>query len=466
MAEPMTLGPAALAHRSAGGPSLRVLHITELFPPDYAGGVGIYVRDICRYLTDRGHEVRVLAVEKADREPYTVRTDHDGLIRVDRINLPYIAGTDPEGWGLGLFRWIAHQRRLVRILRERLDEWMPDLVHCHLPRLLGEECLIDIHRRGIPLVWMLHDYWTICVRMQLVRSPTRSTCAGPAPLRCCECVYSHYDGARWRAWAKMPWRLLKLGPLPAYKVWRRRVLSRCGRGANGGSEFLARTLRSYLPGLVEHTPLGIDLTGLPSERTERPPGPIRFGFVAGFQVHKGIWHVLDAVAALKRRGMDCELHVWGPGSGPAGRHDGWALPPAQNVREVEARGIDDRVFLHGMYSDGDQGRVFSSVDVALMATTVQEPFGRVVKEAAACGVPTIAPATGGITEQIRDGVDGLLYRFRDPADLERQMARVVRDPDLVRLLSANATPPPDTREAVAMIEEFYFRSLGQAAARS
>ncbi len=41
--------------------------------------------------------------------------------------------------------------------------------------------------------------------------------------------------------------------------------------------------------------------------------PLRFGFMGGFQTNKGIWDILDAAAALKRDGLDFELHVWWPG---------------------------------------------------------------------------------------------------------------------------------------------------------
>ncbi len=101
-----------------------------------------------------------------------------------------------------------------------------------------------------------------------------------------------------------------------------------------------------------------------------------------------------------------------------------------------------------------------------MATTVVEAYGRVVQEAAAAGVPTLAPAVGGIVEQIHDGVDGLLYRFRDRTDLERQMARVIEQPALVQQLSANLWEVTDTCAAVGAVEEFYFKVLESLGAQA
>ena len=181
--------------------------------------------------------------------------------------------------------------------------------------------------------------------------------------------------------------------------------------------------------------------------TATPRTVLRFGFLAGFQQTKGIWDVLDAAASLKRQGLDFELHIWGPN-----------LDHGRD--EVAKRGLEDRVFLRGMYAPNEMWSVYSEIDVALMATTVCEPLGRIPLEAAASGAPTIAPAIGGITETIRDGVDGLLYKFRDAMDLEQKMRRILEEPGLVGRLIENLRPVPDTRERAEAVEAFYYRVLG------
>jgi len=115
-----------------------------------------------------------------------------------------------------------------------------------------------------------------------------------------------------------------------------------------------------------------------------------------------------------------------------------------------------------MYRSEEIWRVYSEIDVALMATTVCEPFGRVPIEAASVGVPTIAPAVGGITESIRDDVDGLLYTFRDSDDLKRQMQRVLEEKGLVERLVEGLQPPPEVESMAVAIEEFYLSTLGRA----
>src|SRR5262249_17327875 len=215
------------------------------------------MQDLCRSLAALGHEVRVFCVENADREPYTVRVDWDGNIRVDRVNLPYFKTQDPDGWRLGLRAWREHERRVARVVDCYLSAWKPDLVHYHTTRPFGEEGLLAIHRRHLPIVAMLHEAWAICPRLMLLRSPTSEPCAGPAPMNCLECIYSHYDGSHWRAGLKLPWRVLRLGIYPAYRLSRRRQARRSLDGAVAYSQFMASVHKAHVRGEVPAVRLGL-----------------------------------------------------------------------------------------------------------------------------------------------------------------------------------------------------------------
>jgi D-inositol-3-phosphate glycosyltransferase len=130
--------------------------------------------------------------------------------------------------------------------------------------------------------------------------------------------------------------------------------------------------------------------------------------------------------------------VWGPGQ-EEGKH------------EVVVRGLADRVFLRGMYKAEDLWAVYDEIDVAIIATTVPEPLGRIPLEAAAAGAPTIGANVGGIPESIRNEVDGLLYEFRDVPDLTRQMRRILEEPGLFERLRRGLSKPVDKwRRAVAI----------------
>ncbi len=120
---------------SAEKHKLRIWQIAELYPPDYGGGAAIYVQDICRYLAERGHDVRVLCTEAADSPAYSIRTEYDGPVRIDRLNLPHFRLKDPGGWMLGMRGWREHQRQVIEVAERLLEDWIPDLAACRRGKL-------------------------------------------------------------------------------------------------------------------------------------------------------------------------------------------------------------------------------------------------------------------------------------------------------------------------------------------
>lgn len=431
---------------------LRIWQICESYPPKYGGGAAVRAKNMSQMLVEHGHEVRVLATESRAGDDYTIRTASDGPVTVENVNLRRLVDEDPDGWSLGLRAWRAHERRVEQLLDELLSAWLPDVVQYHMTRPLGEVAPLTIARRGVPLVAVLHDAWFVCTRQTLLRSPLAEPCGGPGPVRCLECMYSHYDGSHARATGKLTWRIPRLGAYPAYRLARRRSARRVLAGAIGFSQFMIDVHRTRIPGPALHLSLGIDLEGLPATQPRRPREPLRFGFFAGFQPHKGIWDLLDAAAALKRDQHEFELYIWGP-------------PNSAASRELSDRGLENHVHLKGMYESRDMWSRYCEVDVAIVATTVCEPFGLVPLEARAVGAPTIAPAIGGLPESIRDGIDGLLYRFRDAGDLERQMRRIMTEPGLFERLCSQLPPVTDARTRSQLLDDAYTGILDHPSSR-
>lgn len=419
---------------------MKIWQWVESYHPDYGGGAAVAAKSICESLNERGHEVRVLCTESNDTAPYSIRTETINGVRVDRISLPYFRRNDPDGWQLGRQRWKAHERQVDQLLRALIAEWRPDVVHTHMARPLGEQCFFTLAKLSVPIVATLHDAWLICPRMYLLRSPDATACSGPSTCGCLECLYSHYDGSRLRALAKLPWRVLKLGTYPAWRLARRRAARQLLSGTMPCAQWLGERHRGHVPGRMVHLPLGIDLSDRPAQWPDRPRTPLRFGFVGGFQPHKGLGDVLQAVEALSSQERVFELHVWGPG---------------QDTAAAQAVARNPRIRLRGTYTGAGRWEAYAEMDVLLAATTVCDSFPLVMQEGAAAGVPIIAPAIGGFAEWVRSGENGLLYRFRDATDLRRQMQRILDEPDLLPRLQSRLTFPRDSQDAVDKIECFY-----------
>jgi len=430
---------------TGGSAKLRVLQVAENYPPQYGGGAGVVIRDVCHALATIGHELRVLSVESRQAPAFAARVEYDGPIRVERVNLPYFMDQDPEGWRLGVLAWRKHERRVTQLFDEQLANWRPDIVQYNATRPFGEAGPLAVYRHAVPMVAMLHEAWFICPRMMLLRSPLAEPCSGPAALKCTECMYSEYDGGHTRTAVKFPWRLAKLRAYPAYRLWRRRSARRALAGAIGYSNFMVRVHQPHMRGRVDYLPVGVNLEGLPDQIPERPRSPFRFGFLAGGQSTKGAWDLLDAAANLKLADLDFEIHIWGPGQE--------GLPS-----EIEARGIQERVVLRGTFDREARWSVYQEIDVVVVPTTVAEPATRIPHEAAAAGVPSLASNVGGNPESV--GVNGLLFQFKDVTDLARQMRRLLEEPGLYEGLRDGISRPPDTRTKGAEVEATYRAVLG------
>lgn len=92
------------------------------------------------------------------------------------------------------------------------------------------------------------------------------------------------------------------------------------------------------------------------------------------------------------------------------------------------RVLPGALFLGQRYGD-DLARIYASLDVFVHAGP-HDTFGNTLQEAAASGLPTVAPAAGGPLDLVADGVTGFLVRPGDAEALAHAVRRLAADPAL------------------------------------
>ena len=129
--------------------------------------------------------------------------------------------------------------------------------------------------------------------------------------------------------------------------------------------------------------------------------------------------------------------------------------------------IPDAVFLGERHGE-DLARVYASMDVFVHSGPF-ETFGQTLQEAAASGLPVVAPAAGGPLDLITDGVTGFLVTPGDADALAAPVARLAADGALRERMSEAARGRVLGRSWAALTDqliEHYAAVIAEAAAET
>ena len=222
--------------------------------------------------------------------------------------------------------------------------------------------------------------------------------------------------------------------------------------------------RSTLETLAASSKPGVIYSVLPEVLTDVPVrdraagGPLNFGIVGRLAPWKGQDLFLRAFSRAFPRSDERATVVGGALFGEDEYANG--LP-----RLATALGIAGRVELRGHRADvWDE---LAKIDVLVHASVTPEPFGQVILEGMAAGVPVIAARAGGPAEILRDDVTGVLYEPGDRSGLAGAMRRML-DPALRDRLSAAARDglgPYSPLVVAAELQQLYERVAARSRRR-
>ena len=196
----------------------------------------------------------------------------------------------------------------------------------------------------------------------------------------------------------------------------------------------------------------------PSSRS-RSGEPLRVGMVGRLAPWKGQHVFLEAFALAFPAGPERAVVIGGTLFGEEAYE-------ASLHRDAVRLGISERVEFRGHRDD--VAVELARLDVAVHASITPEPFGQVVVEAMAAGLPVVAAAAGGPAEVVTDGVDGVLVPPGDSESLAAALRRLAGDDDLrTRLGTAGRARAEAFRPDIvaASVMELYRAVLAQRPAR-
>jgi glycosyltransferase involved in cell wall biosynthesis len=184
-------------------------------------------------------------------------------------------------------------------------------------------------------------------------------------------------------------------------------------------------------------------------RASSGDGPVRFLTVARLVPDKNVGGLIEAFARSGLTDEEAELHIAGTG------------PLEGELRELVARlGVPAR--FAGYTAPDDLPAAYASAD-AFVLPSVFEPFGVVVREAVAAGLPVIcSPTTGAAGDVAVAGRNALLVDPRRPDALGAALGRVARD-DRLRAELARGSREVDRENGIERSVDAFERAVTRAA---
>ena len=352
----------------------RVLLVNKFYYP--RGGDCVVVLNTEALLRENGVEAQVFAMEYPQnlaahyQDQFASRVDFAGSIAN---------------------RWRAMKRTLGKgDVQERfeavLDDFKPDVVHLHnvhsyLSPVVGELA----HKRGIRVVWTLHDYKLLCPRYDCLRDG-----------KPCEKCFS---GAKHNV---LIHRCMKKS-LPASGVawlealkWNRRTLDRCADVFLCPSEFMASKMKQggFDPGKIKVLNNFLDPVKLDQYSAMDPTAPREdyYCFVGRLSPEKGIEDLLDVAAHLPYR-----LKVAGSG----------ILEPAMRIKYADSPNIE---FL-GLLDAPQVAKLLTRARFSVMPSQCYDNNPLSVVESLCAGTPVAGSQIGGIPELIDSGNGVVFHPF-------------------------------------------------------
>jgi len=205
---------------------------------------------------------------------------------------------------------------------------------------------------------------------------------------------------------------------------------------------ILKTLQPLSPKLSAVIPNWVDVEKL-EYRPHPLHSPLTVGLLGEISPHKG--HD-DAIEAVRELGADVRLIVAGKGD-------------RKYVEALKEKAAGLQVDFPGFVSLPD---FFEAVDV-LAVPSWEEPFGIVLLEAMAAGVPVVATNRGGPLEIMMSGFHGILVPPRNPEALAHGIRCMTADgkrrSDITRQARTHVEENFDIRRVVPRIEEFYRRVM-------
>ncbi|MDP2332550.1 MAG: glycosyltransferase [Reyranella sp.] len=424
--------------------TLRVIHCVGFYFPGPVGGTEVYVRDLAAALLEH-------------------RIDSSVVAATDDSERQYL-------WeGVPVFRYPADSGQAA--FQQLMRRLQPDVFHLHSWTTgAGLHHLRYAAELGIPSVATLHVPGPLCMRGTMVLEG-KTPCDGRIDERRCARCWALDRGvpapaasliSRLPTWTPPPWltrsparrlaTLLSARAMAADQAARLRELARHCAKIVVPSEWVRSALReNAIPDgkiLLNRQAASAAFSGSGARR--RSGRELTIGFVGRLETYKGAQTLIEAMSLTPPQ-TPLRLII-------AGTSD-----DRDNLRAIEAAAaMDSRIELAGPLPHERISAFLESLDVLAVPSRWMETGPIVVLEAQAMGVPVMGADLGGISERVRDGIDGWLLPFDEPRAWAAAMRQAATDRSQVTIRAANSKRTRTADDVAAEMAALYGELKGRS----
>jgi len=432
---------------------MKILIAVHHYPPNHMGGAELRAHRTALEMQARGHQVKVICVEKIDQPVSGVLEWIDELyegVEVRRLFYNLAAAKDP-------FRLSYDNTWIGDHLETLLKEGRPDIVHLFSGYIMSGSVIRAARRQAVPVVVSLTEFWFLCPRLSFLCSNNELSTLPLDPVRCARCLGE----------ASRRWRYLhRFFPLVSEFIWRMRCKS--AQKIRDRSRFLLETLNqaniiispsNFLRDM--HIQAGVDPEKIIFSRQGRYPvngkvevdppvkenRSLQIGCISQIAHHKGIHVLIEAVRMLP----DAKINVCIYGD--------YLIFDRYMAKLEQMVAGDPRIAFCGVFPRDQLGKIMSGLDVVVVPSIWYENSPNVILEAFAYKTPVIATNLGGMAELVQHNRNGLLFNRGDARGLRDQIQRLLDEPDLLHHLRAGIQPVRSIADEMDELQLIYANVL-------
>jgi glycosyltransferase involved in cell wall biosynthesis len=390
---------------------MKILVITNLYPPHEIGGYELRCRDVCDRLKAFGHDVHILTSNHSVVGRTEITQPH--VSRKLRIN-----GMYGNPW-LPIQRLYTLEKHNHQALAREIETVRPDVIHVWNMGGISKSLLLRLERGKIPVVYDVSDHW-------IARSMRADV---------------------WLSWWNAPGSFARSALRKILTVTGVRSTINRAVPTDSWDDIKFATLyfcSAFMRDLttskgwpVEHAHVihcGIETSSFPAKQEHS-----RFEkllWVGRLSEDKDPLTAIRALAAARRNGLaHLTLDLFGHGDPDY---------VAKVDAEISNLGLTDCAFRKSATA-AEMRRLYSQYDALLFTSNWGEPFALTPLEAMSSALPVITSLDGGQRELARHGINCLIAEAANPELYATRIAELAASPQLRATIAATGLEEAHTR---------------------